>query len=216
MKSSWSITARCLPRGAKGEPAPGLRFEQCDWDDFFDAFLEHAPADSPDQFVPSPFNPHLGLGWLQRSLASQHPGIAFSVESFRQMPGTPYQEQRDHGTLVASHADWICPYTALNPRSAQKLAIRGTGTWTELHGRWPADSAGPASRSTRSTFSIATTLALEWVDIVLPNWPWPAGPGWRPVQRPKTGPRAGWHHLPLSRRVPFAGRAEWHGYCIRT
>ena len=109
------------------EPTAGLRFVQSEWDDFFDQYLESVTPASPDQFVPSPFNPHLGLAWLRRSLAASHPDCSFRLEPFSQLPGTPFQEQRDHGTLVASHADWICPVHCIEPEICPKT--RDTRYW---------------------------------------------------------------------------------------
>ncbi|MGH7471644.1 MAG: hypothetical protein ACRENP_27140 [Longimicrobiales bacterium] len=106
---------------------PILHFERSEWDDFFDNFLEDAPENCADVFVPSPFNPHLGLGWLMRSLARSQPHRHFTLETFTQLPGTPFQQQRDHGTLVASHADWICPVHCIEPEICPKT--RDTRYW---------------------------------------------------------------------------------------
>src|SRR5262245_24711689 len=102
------------------EIARSVCFEPCSWDDFFDSFLEDATTCSPDQCVPSPFTPHLGLGWLMRSLRGQYPTARLTLERFSRLPGTPFQEQRDHGTLVASHADWICPVHCIEPEICPK------------------------------------------------------------------------------------------------
>jgi hypothetical protein len=109
------------------EIARSVRFERCSWDDFFDSFLEHPTTSSSDQFVPSPFNPHLGLGWLMRSLRRDNPAASLSLERFTRLPDTPFQEQRDHGTLVASHADWICPVHCIEPDICPKT--RDTRYW---------------------------------------------------------------------------------------
>ncbi|MEX2281375.1 MAG: hypothetical protein WEE89_02680 [Gemmatimonadota bacterium] len=102
------------PAAYKSGDAPGVRLVRREWDEFFDEHLVDS-ANSDDQLVPSPFNPHLALGWLMRGIARNHPGHALSLETFNRMPGTPFQQQREHGTLVASHADWICPVHCIEP-----------------------------------------------------------------------------------------------------
>jgi hypothetical protein len=105
----------------------GVRFVRSEWDGFFDSFLQDAPAGSADLFVPSPFNPHLGLAWLMRSLTRVYPQRQLTLETFSRMPGTPYQQQRAHGTLVASHADWVCPVHCVEPGICPKT--RDTRYW---------------------------------------------------------------------------------------
>jgi hypothetical protein len=97
------------------EPNDLVRYERSEWDDFFDQHLGTQDASTTDQFVPSPFNPHLGLAWLMRGIRQEYPEFELDLEPFSVLPGTPYQEQRAHGTLVASHADWICPVHCVEP-----------------------------------------------------------------------------------------------------
>ncbi|HSL71593.1 MAG TPA: hypothetical protein VK864_15205, partial [Longimicrobiales bacterium] len=105
----------------------GVRLVQSDWDGFLDQQLA-AEADAfDDQFVPSPFNPHLALGWLMRDLRTQQPGVELTLERFSAMPETLFKEQRAHGTLVASHADWICPVHCIEPEVCPHT--RGPRDW---------------------------------------------------------------------------------------
>jgi hypothetical protein len=102
------------PAALELSDAENVSFIQSDWSDFFDTHLENSTS-TDDLFVPSPFNPHLGLGWLLRSIERRFPDATLTLEPFSQMPGTPFQQQREHGTLVASHADWICPVHCIEP-----------------------------------------------------------------------------------------------------
>jgi hypothetical protein len=122
------VDHNALPAAAQDPEIAGqVRFERTRWDDFFDQFLDEASPSSPDQFVPSPFNPHLGLGWLMRVLQRDDPAACLTLEESSRLPGTPFQEQREHGTLVASHADWICPVHCIEPEICPKT--RDTRYW---------------------------------------------------------------------------------------
>jgi hypothetical protein len=104
------------PRAARENvEAEIVRFAEADWSDFFDSHLATLPNNTTDQFVPSPFNPHLGLGWLMRLVQHEFPDLHLALEPFSLLPDTPYREQREHGTMVASHADWICPVHCIEP-----------------------------------------------------------------------------------------------------
>ncbi len=102
------------PPAQELDQAEGVRLVRSEWADFFDDHLASS-SNAEDKLVPSPFNPHLGLGWLMREIGRTHPERVLSLEPFNRMPGTPFQQQRDHGTLVASHADWICPVHCIEP-----------------------------------------------------------------------------------------------------
>ena len=105
-----------VPRAAREHELNELvRFAQSEWDDFFDQHLATQDSTTTDQFVPSPFNPHLALAWIMRCIRQEYPDFELDLEPFSVLPGTPYQEQRAHGTLVASHADWICPVHCVEP-----------------------------------------------------------------------------------------------------
>jgi len=108
------------PAMADQDVEHGVTHVRAEWDDFFDHSLRDLPTSSPDEFVPSPFNPHLGLAWLQRRLNRELPDIQTTLEPFRDLPGIPFQEQRDHGTLLLSHADWICPVHCIEPEICPK------------------------------------------------------------------------------------------------
>jgi hypothetical protein len=103
------------PSAGELEGQGDVRLVRSEWDDFFDRHLTESTDVATDQLVPSPFNPHLGLGWLMRSIARTHPDHELSLEQFNRLPGTPFQQQREHGTMVASHADWICPVHCIEP-----------------------------------------------------------------------------------------------------
>jgi hypothetical protein len=105
---------------------PDVEYLRSDWDRFFDEYFNGSICDPADQFVPSPFNPHLGLAWLTR-LVRQSGNYELDLEDFSVLPATPYREQRAHGTLVASHADWICPVHCVEPETCPKT--RGPRHW---------------------------------------------------------------------------------------
>ena len=80
-----------IPRAAREhEPNDVVRYARSEWDDFFDQHLATQNASTTDQFVPSPFNPHLGLAWLMRGIRQEHPGFELDLEPFSELPGTPY------------------------------------------------------------------------------------------------------------------------------
>jgi hypothetical protein len=108
------------------QPGPQIEFVRSDWNRFFDDYFSSSAVDPADLFVPSPFNPHLGLAWLTR-LVQRSGDYAFELEDFSALPPTPYREQRAHGTLVASHADWICPVHCVEPETCPKT--RGPRHW---------------------------------------------------------------------------------------
>src|SRR5687767_9475128 len=104
----------------------GIRYVRVTWDRFFDEHLA-GETSAVDLFVPSPFNPHLGLGWLMREIRREHGDRELTLEPFALMPGIPIREQREHGTLVASHADWICPVHCIEPETCPKT--KGPRHW---------------------------------------------------------------------------------------
>jgi len=103
-----------------------LRHIRADWSDFLDGYLASAVPPT-DQIVPPPFTPNLAVGWLIRSLQQEFPAARFVTEDFRALPGTPFQDQRAHGTLAVSHADWLCPVNCIEP--ARCPATRGPRHW---------------------------------------------------------------------------------------
>ncbi len=103
------------PAASESAPSGLVRFAHVEWDEFFDDHLSGLSVETTDQFVPSPFNPHLGLGWLMRGLRRAHATLDLELQPFALLPDTPYSEQREHGTMVASHADWICPVHCIEP-----------------------------------------------------------------------------------------------------
>jgi hypothetical protein len=108
------------------DPAAPLRVLRSDWSDFLDEHLA-AGAHADEHIVPPPFTPNLAVSWLIRSLKNAFPDAAIEPEPFRAMPGTPFQDQRAHGTLAVSHADWMCPVNCIEP--ARCPATRGPRDW---------------------------------------------------------------------------------------
>jgi hypothetical protein len=115
------------PRAAEllDETAP-LRIVQADWADFLDTHFAAGAGDG-EHLVPPPFTPHLAVGWLLRSLERMFPDAHFAPQPFAALPGTPFQDQRAHGTLAVSHADWLCPVNCIEP--ARCPATRGPRDW---------------------------------------------------------------------------------------
>lgn len=104
-----------------------VQLVRAQWDDWFDAELARLPADTDDQLVPPPFTPHLALAWLLRALKQDRAALVWQTEPFRALPPTPFARQADNGTLVASHADWICPVHCIEPDVCP--ATRGPRNW---------------------------------------------------------------------------------------
>jgi len=104
-----------------------LQIVRADWSDFLDAYLDGKIVSEDEHVVPPPFTPHLAFGWLLRTLGRQFPDAHFTPESFNRLPGTPFQDQRGHGTLAVSHADWLCPVNCIEP--ARCPATRGPRDW---------------------------------------------------------------------------------------
>ena len=118
------------PKARRDIDDESIVFVRTNWDDFFDDFLASRDTRDEDQLVPSPFNPHLGLAWLMRSLRQSCPQARLDLENFSQLPTIAYREQREHGTLVASHAAWICPVHCVEPATCPKT--RGPRSW-DMH-----------------------------------------------------------------------------------
>ena len=139
-----------VSRAARDNEADDIvRFVQADWAEFFDRHLNALTNATTDSFVPSPFNPHLGLGWLMRCVEREFPSLTLQLEPFSLLPDTPYREQREHGTMVASHADWICPVHCIEPEICPHT--RGPRFWDmDATGRnlgHQLESAGQAVQS---------------------------------------------------------------------
>jgi hypothetical protein len=130
--------------------APRVRLVTSEWADFFDEYLDRCTAETGDQLVPSPFNPHLGLGWLMRGVERKYPELQLSLEPFARLPNTPFQQQRAHGTMVASHADWICPVHCIEPAVCPHT--RGPRFWDmDRTGRELAGTLGGAGQAVDQT-----------------------------------------------------------------
>jgi hypothetical protein len=114
----------CQARTLQGSQ---LIYDVRDWDDFFDAYFSDATPDIPDHVVPPPFTPHLSLAWLLRTLRRDLPVVHWSLEPFRALPGTPFQQQSEGGPLIVSHADWICPVHCIEPGTCPHT--RGARFW---------------------------------------------------------------------------------------
>lgn len=113
--------ARELGRG------PPLRFERSRWDDFLDRRLAEPDVGPEDRIVTPPFTPHLALAWLLRRVREECRGVRWTLEPFRRMPGTPFQQQAEGGPLLVSHADWVCPVNCIEPARCPKT--RGPRSW---------------------------------------------------------------------------------------
>ena len=139
-----------VPRAAHENAANEIvRFVQSDWGDFFDLHLNALPNDTTDRFVPSPFNPHLGLGWLMRRVEREYPDFTLTLEPFSLLPDTPFRQQREHGTMVASHADWICPVHCIEPEICPHT--RGPRFWDmDVTGRTLGSRLESAGQPVRS------------------------------------------------------------------
>lgn len=121
-----------VDHGAAPQVAKELKDERvqhlrAEWQDFFDDYLPTVPTDSTDQIVPPPFTPHLALAWLQRALARDGAHIHWRIEPFMALPGTPFVNHNENGTMTASHADWICPIHCIEPETCPKT--RGPRDW---------------------------------------------------------------------------------------
>lgn len=104
------------PPARRALPAdPDLAFVASGWDAFLDGHLATLDPATTDHVVPSPFTPHLALGWLLRRVREERADRTWRIEPFRHMPGTPFQLQREGGPLLVSHADWVCPVHCIEP-----------------------------------------------------------------------------------------------------
>lgn len=99
---------------------PRVRLAHTTWERFFTDYFATLASDTDDQVVPPPFTPHLAVTWLLETLTVARPDMRWEIEPFRQLPATPFQRQSDNGTVVASHADWICPVHCIEPEICPK------------------------------------------------------------------------------------------------
>lgn len=102
---------RCKVRAVA---SPLIEFDTRDWQPFMIDYLER--ADPEDCLVCTPFAPHLLAECLLR--ASKLPA---AFERPDRKLGTPYESVRSTGTLCASHAEWICPVTCIEPPGCPKI-----------------------------------------------------------------------------------------------
>lgn len=125
----WVVDRQPRPRARDTVgPDPALRFVASDWDAFLDEHLSELPDSSEDRIVPSPFTPHLALGWLLRKLRERPgDGAAWELQPFPALPGTPFQQQSRGGPLLVSHADWVCPVHCVEPATCP--ATKGPRHW---------------------------------------------------------------------------------------
>jgi hypothetical protein len=104
-----------------------VRLVRQDWEPFFEDYFSTLSAAASDQIVPPPFTPHLAVSWLLKTVRAARPDVHWDVEPFRRLPATPFERQSDNCTLVASHADWICPVHCIEPAICPKT--RGPRDW---------------------------------------------------------------------------------------
>lgn len=93
---------------------PQIEFVTRDWLPFLIDFLPQ--ADARDCLISTPFAPHLLAEYLARTCR-----LTASFERPDLRLGTPYESVRSTGTLCASHAEWICPVTCIEPPGCPKI-----------------------------------------------------------------------------------------------
>lgn len=87
-----------------------------EWQEFFDAYLDRAAADTRDAIVPSPLMPHLMYQWLVRRAQRRWPDRDVRTVPLPLLPQTPWERAAPDGTHYVSFATWMCPINCIEPR----------------------------------------------------------------------------------------------------